>query len=231
MNDIQKEENQNEIENWILNSQEDNKKKYFCYKLPKSLLKSIKLDNGDKSWVFDYCKNLTTKKINVKIYKKAFFSVLFILFIDLIIFSIDICLFVIKKNYYWWVFLIILFILFIFSIFSIDILSKNNYFSKKRNTSVIDIYSEYWNCKGILFYNNFLPENMDKNVSNNILNNMFEFVDDNVFKNFENYRKNKLIKFNLIFKRILLFLIIIFQIFKIFNFAFIPIFISQNLTH
>lgn len=231
MNGIQKEEIQNEIENWILNSQEDNKKKYLCYKLPKSLLKSIKLDSGGNSWVFDYCKNLTTKKINVKIYKKAFFSVLFTLFIDLIIFSIDIFLFVIKRYYYWWVFLIILFILFIFSLFQDDILSKNNCFSKKRNTDIIDIYSEYWNCKGILFYNNFLSENFDKNFTNNFLNNMFEFVDDNVFNSFENYKKTKLIKFNLIFKRILLFFVIIFRIFKFLNFAFIIIFIGQNLMH
>lgn len=231
MNDIKKEEVQSQTENLILTSQEEHKKKYFCYKLPKSLLKSIKFNSDDESWVFDYCKYLTTKKINVKIYKKSLFSILFIIFIDLIIFSIDICLFVIKNNYYWWVFLIILFILFIFSIFSIDILSKNNYFSKKRNTSVIDIYNEYWNCKGIIFYNRFVSEYIDKTIINNILNNMFEFVEDNVFNNFKNYRKTKLIKFNLIFKRILLFLAIIFKIFSILNFGFIPIFISQNLIH
>lgn len=228
MNDVKKEEPQSQTENLILTSQEDYKKKYFCYKLPKSLLKNIKLDNDDEFWIFDYCKYITTKKVNIKIYKKTLILD-FLFFLNyLIIFAIDICLWTIKiNNGSWLILLIILSIIYFFIIFSFSFFQRIKFFSKKRKANLIDFWYEYFVCKQILLDNDFKEKTSTKRIVNNCLNNMFEFLEDDLFNNLENYKKTKIIKTNLYAIKIFIFFSFIFYFIALLNFIFIPIFIYQ----
>lgn len=228
MNDIKKEETQNQTENLILNSQESHKKQYFCYKLPKSLLKNIKLDGDDESWIFDYCKYITTKKINAKVYKQTLILD-FLFFLNcLTIFVIDICLWTIEiNNSSWLILLIILSIIWFFSIFSFSFFQRIKFFSKRKKADLIDFWNEYLLCKKILADNNFKKKIFPKAIVNNCLNNMFEFLDDDLFNNLENYKNTKITKANLYFIQIFIFFSLIFYFIAILNFIFIPIFFSQ----
>lgn len=228
MNDIKKEEYQNQIENLILSSQEDRKKKYFSYKLPKNLLKNIKLDSDDESWIFDYCKHITTKKINVKIYKKTLILDFLFFLICLIIFSIDICLWTIEiSEKSWLILLIILSIIWFISILSFNFFQKIRFFSKKRKANLIDYSHEYLLCKKILSDNDFKEKTSTKKIVDNCLNNMFEFIDDDLFNNLENYKKNKINKNNILIFEIFIIFFLIFYFIGFLNFIFVPIFIGQ----
>lgn len=131
------------------------------------------------------------------------------------------------NNESWLIFLIILSIVWFFVIFSFNFFERIKFFSKKRKTNLIDFWHEYFVCKKILLDNDFKEKTSTKKIVNNCLNNMFEFIEDDLFNNLENYKKIKVIKTNLYVIEIFVLFWFIFYFIALLNFIFIPIFIGQ----